>query len=84
MHKLEGTSRVYTNSIGYVPQQAWIQNKTLRDNILFKRQFDEFYYDKTIEACALREDLRILAAGDKTEIGERVRLTKKINIIFRA
>uniref|UniRef100_A0A914E6G5 Uncharacterized protein n=1 Tax=Acrobeloides nanus TaxID=290746 RepID=A0A914E6G5_9BILA len=71
MHKLEGSCQVYSSSIGYVPQQPWIQNKTLRENILFRRQHDDFYYDKVIEACALREDLNILSARDQTEIGER-------------
>ena len=73
MHKLEGSCQVYSSSIGYVPQQPWIQNKSLRDNILFRRQHDDFYYDKVIEACALQEDLNILSARDQTEIGERVK-----------
>lgn len=77
MHRLEGEAKVWASSVGYVPQQPWIQNKTLKENVLFRRQFDEFYYDKTIEACALREDLRLLSAGDATEIGERVNLKEK-------
>jgi ATP-binding cassette, subfamily C (CFTR/MRP), member 1 len=72
MHKLEGETQVFTSSIGYVPQQPWIQNKTLRDNVLFQKPYDESYYNKTIESCALREDLKVLTAGDMTEIGERV------------
>jgi len=59
-------------SIAYVSQQAWIQNLTLRDNILFGRPFDEERYNKVIEACALQPDLDILPAGDMTEIGENV------------
>ncbi len=31
-------------------------------------------YDQTLHACALEPDLEILAAGDMTEIGEKVRL----------
>lgn len=63
---------VNTKLIGYVPQQAWIQNKTLRDNILFDKSFDHIYYNKTIKACALIDDLKLLSAGDMTEIGEKV------------
>jgi ATP-binding cassette subfamily C (CFTR/MRP) protein 1 len=59
-------------SIAYVAQQAWIQNATLRDNILFGKPFDPLRYDKVVEACALKPDLEILPAGDKTEIGEKV------------
>lgn len=55
-----------------MPQQAWIQNMTLRDNILFAKQFDENTYNKVLDSCALRPDLAILPGGDSTEIGERV------------
>jgi ATP-binding cassette subfamily C (CFTR/MRP) protein 1 len=55
-----------------VAQQAWIQNATLRDNILFGQLFDPTKYDKVVDCCALKPDLEILPAGDKTEIGEKV------------
>jgi len=55
-----------------VPQQAWIQNMSLRDNVLFSKPFDKLRYDRVIDACALRPDLDILPAADETEIGERV------------
>ena len=61
--------------MAYVSQQAWIQNVTLRDNILFSRAFDSARYERVIDLCALRTDLEILPAGDATEIGERVRNT---------
>jgi len=61
---LEGT-------VAYVSQQAWIQNATLRENILFSRPLDSARYERVIDACALRPDLEILPAGDSTEIGER-------------
>ena len=60
-------------SVAYVPQQAWIQNATLRNNILFGKSFKECKYNKVIEACALKPDLEILSGGDQTEIGEKVR-----------
>jgi hypothetical protein len=40
-----------------LPQTAWIMNKTLRENILFGREFDKYLYDRVIEACALKQDL---------------------------
>ena len=58
--------------MAYVPQQAWIQNATLRDNIVFGLDFDQDWYDKVVEACALQQDLDMLPAGDLTEIGEKV------------
>ncbi|KAK9886060.1 hypothetical protein WA026_014842 [Henosepilachna vigintioctopunctata] len=70
MEKRSG--RVNTiGSVAYVAQQAWIQNATLRDNILFGKSFDKPRYEKVIEACALKSDLEMLPAGDNTEIGEK-------------
>ncbi|XP_070559521.1 ATP-binding cassette sub-family C member 9-like isoform X2 [Ptychodera flava] len=57
--------------VSYVPQKAWLQNATLRDNILFGQEFDLKRYNAVIEACALQPDIDILPAGDMTEIGER-------------
>ncbi|XP_035694460.1 multidrug resistance-associated protein 1-like [Branchiostoma floridae] len=58
-------------STAYVPQQAWIQNATLRDNILFGSPLNQSRYNEVLEACALRPDLEMLPAGDNTEIGEK-------------
>ncbi|XP_060579428.1 ATP-binding cassette sub-family C member 3-like [Ruditapes philippinarum] len=57
--------------VAYVPQEAWIQNMTLRDNILFGKKYQEKKYRKVLESCALLPDLEILAGGDMTEIGEK-------------
>eukprot|EP00066_Takifugu_rubripes_P022062 XP_011611328.1 PREDICTED: multidrug resistance-associated protein 1-like isoform X2 [Takifugu rubripes] len=58
-------------SVAYVPQQAWIQNATVQDNILFGREKLKTWYQRVLEACALLPDLDILPAGDATEIGEK-------------
>ncbi|KAI5286857.1 hypothetical protein KEM54_006450 [Ascosphaera aggregata] len=58
-------------SRAYCPQYAWIQNATVRDNILFGKPFVREKYDRVIEACALKPDLEMFTAGDRTEIGER-------------
>lgn len=70
MEKMAGKV-VCMNSTAYVPQNAWIQNATLRDNIIFNRPFDPIRYQRVIQACALTADLEILPAGDMTEIGEK-------------
>ncbi|VVC43741.1 Hypothetical protein CINCED_3A019450 [Cinara cedri] len=70
MDKVSG--RVNTKgSVAYVPQQAWIQNTSLKDNILFGQSLSDRIYNKVIDACALRADFQMLPAGDKTEIGEK-------------
>jgi len=61
-------------TIAYVSQAAWIQNATLRENILFGDPFSKSQYDSLLSACALKQDLEILSDGDETEIGEKVNL----------
>lgn len=57
------------NSIAYVSQVPWIENATLRDNILFGLPYDEQRYNKVVSASALRKDLDMLQDGDMTDIG---------------
>jgi ATP-binding cassette subfamily C (CFTR/MRP) protein 1 len=70
MEKIKGDINV-SGKVAYVPQQAWILNQTLRQNILFTSHYNEDYYNKVLESCALEPDLKILSAGDMTEIGEK-------------
>uniref|UniRef100_A0A4W4EQU7 ATP-binding cassette, sub-family C (CFTR/MRP), member 3 n=1 Tax=Electrophorus electricus TaxID=8005 RepID=A0A4W4EQU7_ELEEL len=70
MENLEGEISV-RGSVAYVPQQAWIQNATLRDNILFGKPYVEQKYRCVLNACALTPDLDVLPGGDQTEIGEK-------------
>lgn len=66
------TGRVSVNgSIAYCSQHAWIQNASLRDNILFGKPYDEKRYQQVIKVCELLPDFDILANGDLTEIGEK-------------
>uniref|UniRef100_A0A4W5L606 ABC-type glutathione-S-conjugate transporter n=1 Tax=Hucho hucho TaxID=62062 RepID=A0A4W5L606_9TELE len=58
-------------SVAYVPQQAWIQNATVQDNVMFGREKQKTWYQRVLDACALLPDLEILPAGDSTEIGEK-------------
>ncbi|KAL1957525.1 hypothetical protein VTO42DRAFT_5751 [Malbranchea cinnamomea] len=58
-------------SRAFCPQYPWIQNATVKDNILFGKEYDEKWYNQVVDACALRADLEMLPAGDRTEIGER-------------
>ncbi|GAB1859186.1 Multidrug resistance-associated protein 1 isoform X7 [Camponotus japonicus] len=70
MEKLNG--KVNTKgSIAYVSQQPWIQNATLQDNVLFGKALNKSVYNRIIEGCALSPDLKMLPAGDQTEIGEK-------------
>lgn len=57
--------------VAFVSQQAWLQNASIRDNILFGSRYEEDRYNEVIEVCALKRDLEILEDGDQTEIGEK-------------
>ena len=70
MHMSKGSVSNY-GSVAYASQQAWIQNATVRDNILFGKPFDQSRYNAVIEACSLTTDLAMFANGDLTEIGEQ-------------
>ncbi|KAL3108525.1 hypothetical protein niasHT_015447 [Heterodera trifolii] len=58
-------------AVASVPQLPWIQNLSLRNNILFGQPFEEEWYERVLDACALRADLEMLPQGDATEIGEK-------------
>ncbi|XP_033748018.1 LOW QUALITY PROTEIN: multidrug resistance-associated protein 1-like [Pecten maximus] len=70
LNKLQGNVTV-KGKVAYVPQEAWIQNATLMNNILFGKQLLAKKYKKVIEACGLGPDLEMLPGGDQIEIGEK-------------
>ncbi|KAF1319126.1 Abc transporter c family member 5, partial [Globisporangium splendens] len=70
MEKLSGSVFV-RGRVAYYSQQPWIQNMTIRDNILFGNHFDRQKYEAVIDACGLRTDLAQFPGGDLTEIGEK-------------
>ncbi|XP_013404196.1 multidrug resistance-associated protein 1-like [Lingula anatina] len=70
MECLSGNINV-TGSVAFVPQQAWIQNKTVKENIQFGKQWNQSLYRRCLSTCALEQDLKILPVGDETEIGEK-------------
>ncbi len=53
----------------YVPQEQFLINSSLRDNILFGSSFDEDRYQRVLLWCCLGPDLLQLVDGDRTEIG---------------
>lgn len=72
MEKLNGRVAVY-GRIAYVSQQPWVQNNSVKNNIIFYNGIkDEYFYERVINSCQLRRDLSILPQGDATEIGEKV------------
>jgi ABC-type multidrug transport system fused ATPase/permease subunit len=60
---------ILPTAIAFISQTPWIQNATLKDNILFGLPLDPIRYGKVIKACALVKDLAMFEDGDSTEVG---------------
>ncbi|KAL2914170.1 Transporter of the ATP-binding cassette (ABC) [Polyrhizophydium stewartii] len=70
MHRLAG-SRYMPQGVAFAPQQAWLMNATIRDNITFGQPWDPELYARVVYACALTKDFALLDGGDMTEVGEK-------------
>ncbi|KAA8651390.1 putative ABC multidrug transporter [Aspergillus tanneri] len=68
---LESGTASCARDVAYVPQVPWLQNDTIRQNILFYSPFDEARYNRVIQASGLTQDLQQLPAADLTVVGER-------------
>jgi ABC-type transport system involved in cytochrome bd biosynthesis fused ATPase/permease subunit len=60
---------IIPSAIAYVAQTPWIENASIKDNILFGLPFDEIRYNKVLKSCALAQDLELFDDGDMTEVG---------------
>ncbi|KAG9415932.1 hypothetical protein AC1031_000318 [Aphanomyces cochlioides] len=70
LYQTQGTSGVQ-GSIAYCPQEPWIQQMTVRDNILFGSPFDARKYSRVVDACGLLPDFEAMAHGDLTMVGSK-------------
>ncbi|KAL9119448.1 MAG: hypothetical protein Q9187_004001 [Circinaria calcarea] len=59
------------DAVAYCAQEAWLTNDTIRNNILFGSPYNEERYRAVLDACALAIDLKDLAQGERTQVGER-------------
>lgn len=59
------------SSMAYVPQEAWILNNTIKNNICLNKVMNEERYRQIVDACALVPDFKTLPIGDESEIGEK-------------
>jgi len=57
--------------IACVLDAQFIQNKSVKDNILFNLPYNFDVYNTVVSASALDSDFKKLGAGDKTMIGEK-------------
>ncbi|MCD9642461.1 hypothetical protein HAX54_029292 [Datura stramonium] len=69
--RISGSSIKINGSKAFVPQSAWIQTGTVRDNVLFGKEMYKTRYDDVVERCALKRDIEMWADGDLNLVGER-------------
>ncbi|KMU86758.1 canalicular multispecific organic anion transporter 1 [Coccidioides immitis H538.4] len=60
---------IIDSAIAYVSQVPWIENASIKDNILFGLPLDAERYEKVLFACALEKDFEMLPDGELTDIG---------------
>ncbi|KAI0484717.1 ABC transporter [Xylariaceae sp. FL0804] len=56
--------------IAFASQSPWLQNETIKDNILFNESFEPLRYERVIHACGLKIDFDEFPDRDETEVGE--------------
>ncbi|KAK4701289.1 hypothetical protein P7C70_g4945, partial [Phenoliferia sp. Uapishka_3] len=72
MHRTDGVVSFPKNSkTSYASQAPWLQDDSIRANILFGAAWDEDRYNKVVFQCALESDLSIMPEGDRTQVGEK-------------
>lgn len=73
LHELPSSSGVLQikGKLAYTCQEPWIFSGTVRDNILFGRDYEYDRYHRVIQACALSKDMTLLPFQDLTLVGDR-------------
>ncbi|XP_021092877.1 multidrug resistance-associated protein 6 isoform X3 [Heterocephalus glaber] len=70
LSKLEGSVSIQ-GPVAYVPQEAWVQNTSVVENVCFRQELDLSWLERVLEACALGPDVDSFPAGIHTLIGEQ-------------
>ncbi|KAJ8119711.1 hypothetical protein ONZ43_g3399 [Nemania bipapillata] len=70
LDRVKGGCVLPNEMVGYCAQSPWLQNMSIRDNILFNFPYDPVKYKKVVDACALTPDLASFTHGDLSDIGE--------------
>ncbi|RAK99344.1 P-loop containing nucleoside triphosphate hydrolase protein [Aspergillus ibericus CBS 121593] len=60
---------IIDSAVAYVAQNPWLENATIKDNILFGLPYDRYRYRKVLFAAGLKKDITMLPDADLTDIG---------------
>ena len=61
----------YSGKLAFIPQEAWIRNGSVRDNVIFSLPYEKEKYKKVLSMTGLDSDIKQLKNGSKTLIGEK-------------
>ncbi|EED22270.1 ATP-binding cassette transporter, putative [Talaromyces stipitatus ATCC 10500] len=64
-----GTITASFSKAAYCPQSPWIQNDTIRRNIIGTSEFDKEWYDFTALSCGIEQDFKAMPEGDMRMAG---------------
>ncbi|CAM1501751.1 Fc.00g037350.m01.CDS01 [Cosmosporella sp. VM-42] len=67
--KKTGRIVIHTRSVAYCDQTPWLQNISIRENIMGQSPLDEEWLATVIRACALDEDCSMFPQGDREIVG---------------
>ncbi|XP_063082695.1 ATP-binding cassette sub-family C member 6 [Cavia porcellus] len=70
LSKLEGSVSMQ-GSVAYVPQEAWVQNTSVVENVCFQQELNLPWLETVLQACALGPDVESFPAGMHTPTGEQ-------------
>ena len=66
-----GTVEVYTEVVGYAPQEPFVVSGTVAENIVMGRDYEEDLLEKAVRIASMDRDISLLSHGVDTIIGER-------------
>lgn len=56
--------------IAYISQESFLQNDSVRENIVFGKKYSKSRFEKTLKICEMETDIDMLDKGDLTEVAE--------------
>ena len=68
-YKANKSDWIIDSATAFVAQIPWIENASIKNNILFGLPYDSGRYKKVLNCCALEKDLDRLPDGELTDIG---------------
>jgi ATP-binding cassette subfamily C (CFTR/MRP) protein 4 len=66
-----GSLQKRKGTLAYAPQDPWIMDGTIRENILLGREYNSELYFSVVNACGLDVDMVQLRDGEDTVVGDR-------------